>query len=382
MPIAIEPTTSHKEAGSETYEYEEPARHAEYVPATLKDMQQQVAAQTNHITVSKSSQNFPGMWHCRVIVRCPAWRLQMLNVEVAAKNENGQVEKVTSSKTTRPQFKLDLHPIFDELRANDRRIDRLLNRYTVNDVEDGLRLIPEDAIARFAGEVDDLVREREEIAARMDANYAGIVESVRQQFPEHFWQIEKRMPSPPFGGRLKIEMRINQISAMPSDVLISDDMPQEKRERILERVRLEGEQAVHDRIHAIIDGVMGTVADLALEINGQKPNPNFDATKPESDSNRRNLPGICSGTRRTGFIHEMCDCLERVMNFRQFMTPEILKQVQSAVTTVHGIRNITHLNTSQVIQTAIKSEFNKLGELMRGHSDDVIKGRSARQLMI
>jgi len=277
----------------------------------------------NGHTSSKPKLDFSNLWHARLIVRCPTWRLQMKDAEVRAQNANGEKEVVTG-KTTRPCFKLDSHKIFTTLSGNDNRANRLLKRFTVTDVEDGLRLIPETAIAEFSSEADDVIREREQIATEMDAVYPEIVESIREQFPEHFWQIKGRLPLPPFKDRLEVIVRLREITGAPTDRLISASMSPEKRQRIMDRLSDETEKMVHARVEAIVDGVMNQVADLAQEIDGTKPNPDYDPLAPIGPKNLQFLPGINSGHKKTGFLENLLDNLTRVMNFKQFLTPDII----------------------------------------------------------
>lgn len=310
-----------------------------------------------------------------VVVCEPTWRLQMLEAEVAAKDAAGETAEV-KGKVTTPCFKLDWHEAFDQLRDSNNRINRIVSKYSIIDADDSFRLISLGQKEEFLQEISDEYDRRMAVAKMLDSRFDDIKEAVKKEYPNHYYQIENRMPTPPFGPRLEMRFSLRPIAVLSPDQMDWSKLSTGTQNKLLDKMKKDAETMVTERIQSVVDGVMAPVLDLAIEINGQKPNPKFDPTKEAGPGNLKYMPGIDSGKKRGSFIEELLVVLERVKNFGQFMPASALAQVAKAVDTVKLAGNASNLNTNSVLQNAIKLEINQLSTLIKEHAESYRPGRS------
>jgi hypothetical protein len=272
-------------------------------------------------------------------------------------------------------------PVFSRIRENNGLIEKAVGAYTVVDAEDGFRLISMTRRAAFIGELTELNTQRQDLAKWLDNNWSTqVIPLIREEHPDHFDMIKDRLPLPPFGPRMEVTFRLRPVGAVgPDDIQPEEweELSPQARDAAIAKMLSEGEQMARDRAEAIINGAMEPILEAALKLQGRMANPAFNPDKPEDSKNRRFLPGIDSGSKHSGFLDSLLIPLERIMNFKQFMSPEVIKQADAAMLAVKRAGgNITRINGDRHIQDAIRDGFARLGDAVTGHITSSRRERS------
>lgn len=333
-------------------------------------------ATDNHadLTVHTRTKHPADLMLVKLIRREPTWRLQIKGAKV-------QLDGMTvQGKHTSPQFKLDVHPIFAEVAANTREIGVLLDSNTIVDPEDGFRLISAMNAEKFIANVARLNDRRVALAEEMDRRYEEILNSIFDEHPEHVSQLRGRIPTPPFRDRMELVFSLRPLAGLGPEDLDFSALSFEAQQTLVQQMQSQARQMAEARVQSLLDGVVQPVIDLAQEINGEAPNPNFDETKPEGPSNRRFKGGINSGHKREGFLDTLTSTLERVMKFGQFMDPGILASVQRASEHVQKINGAASINSNVQVQQAIAAQMRAISDTIQASASDV--RRRAREVLI
>lgn len=308
----------------------------------------------------------------RVITHAPDWAVQ----SPRGKTELILAGQTVTGKHSSGTLQFDIEPedfkIFSMLKRNRAAVDYAIGAYTVVDAEDGYRLVSMYKRTELMAKLTELNQQREGYANWLNQNWEStILPLIRHEHEKHWGYLQAKLKQygPPFNARLQIYFSLRPVGAMTPDDVTAEEWEQlspQAREAVAAKMVEEGERLARERAAAIVRGAMDPVLDLALEVQGRKPNPKYDPTKPEGTNNRQFLPGIDSGTRRGGFIERLSQTFERIMNFRTFMTPEVIAQADAALKRVQGLGgDISLLNESAEMQKALTMEITRLGNLMQ-----------------
>lgn len=311
-----------------------------------------------------------------MIISTPDWAMRPPSGTKLVANGLEVVGKHTSGSV-----KIDVHEKFVELTNNNQKLTRVRDKYTILDTGDQLRYVSAFAKEQMVEDVILLHEERRLIWEWFDAHWEDtILPRIRQEHGEHWEWMEPRLNKlyrPPFGQRLGVILRFREQAAVSPDAFDLTKVSPTARTKVTSLIAEQADAYARDQVRMIIDGAMQPILDLAKEINGEMPNPKYDPTKPTShkhsdgSKNTPYLAGINSGRKRDGFIAELMTTLDRVVNFRQFMTPEVLQQVDRAKQAVEQAGgDITKVNASTAIQSAISKEMSRLSQVMKQNIGD------------
>ncbi len=318
----------------------------------------------------------------KMVICCPVWGM---------KPPKGSRIVASGHEVTGPQTPgllvfggPDIHPMFKDLRANTERLENLRETFTIVDPDDGLRLVSDFAKEAMIEQVAAARDERMSIAAWLDNHFAtDIIPVVKEKHAAHFDYMEPKLPKAPFSDSLDVILKFRVQGTLTADQFDFNNISPGARKKVQSMIEAQAEAYAKDQARAIINGAMQPIVNLAMEVTGEMPNPKFDASKPETPSNRKFLPGIDSGTRRGGFIDRLLADLDRVLHFRQFMTPEILAQTQKAREAIERAGgDVSRINEDAAIQLAIRNELSHLGKAMRQNIKESEAGRSGRKLVV
>ena len=326
-----------------------------------------------------------GLKLVRTIIRCPDWKMKvkgakiMTNAVEEGSTEENPEAKAVKGKTTSPSFVYSVHPLFDKLAENERKIRSTISIYTIVDAEDGLRLISVHKEAEYLSKIAALRAERLTIAKSMDIMwFTDIVPAIQLHFGKDFPQMVGRLEEPPFGPKVDINVILRKSDLTNPDEINWENMDADSRKAAYDMTTGFIKKFALERATKIVEGVMQPILDLALKINGKEPNPKYDPALPEGPKNRKFMPPYLeTGRTKDGTVEQLIDPIQRMLNFSQVLPPEILAQVkaaQAAVARTHG--KGSNLNDDAEIQKAIKFEITKLSGMLTDH---IKEGPSRRE---
>lgn len=264
----------------------------------------------------------------KLTVRAPAGRIQLNNFKLEATDStNKEFIEVAKGQTTSPKWKIDQHELWGKLKANWTELTHLRNRYTVSDAIEGQYLLSMMKAGEFLNEMLKLRNERHELAEQMAAVWESeVVPAMKSKIgDEHFeLHVRPKLPSPlSLIDRFDVDYCLYPLSPLTGDDLDLSQLAPRDAKQLIGEVNDRAKTMIMDRFSSIADTVMGEVLALCEEIGEG---------------------GLETGKRKSGALNEIITILERVQNFEEFASPEVLKKAEVALKAVSGI-TITHINT-------------------------------------
>jgi len=328
----------------------QPPAHAIHLPAFAKD----------------GSRLAKDMLLARLVVRCPDFACKIQGGTVSAAGHE------IKGKHSIGRYRYDVGAeIFADLTTNKTRIDAVLHQFSVVDAEDGFRMVPMEKREDLLKALEPLIQKRMGYGQWLDEHwFSTIVPAIQAEHPDHFEYILQRAVTPPFEPRLEVVLSMRPLGVLGPNDFDWDKLTPKERERCIQRMRQQADDLARERVQKIFDGLLNPIADLAVEINGQKPNPKFNPDQPEGPKNRKFLPGIGDDGKKATVLDRMFRELDRLLNFKSFLTPELVNQVEQARTNVSQAGgSLDRVKASATIKQAILASFNSVAATMRQQSE-------------
>jgi hypothetical protein len=268
-------------------------------------------------------------------------------------------------KVTRPCWVIDDYHLFKAIDKNGRAVESTVNRYTAGDFRKGDHLVSMSAIGKLLSELTKLRDERKAIVAHLasDEGWNAFKAWIAKKFPNHFEQIYKKLPlQQTLQSRFDVEWTFRPLTPLNAEDLDLNNLTHEDKMRVIEQSNKMLQDITKQQVGNLMNTVFGEVLGLCEQINDGS---------------------LESGKRKSGALTEILDLLDRINNFKEFATPDILKNVEKAKGVVQKV-SITQLNTESSVQESIKLAMNTLGQSLKtlGELNTPGTGKASRSIRL
>src|ERR1035437_3652101 len=291
------------------------------------------------------------MWAVDFCVKRPTGRIGVVNSDVAARNDVGEQEKIDSKKITKPSFKIDQdsdHPAWKLIDLNARKFDSILTRYSVNDARRGFHIVPQCKVGEMVAEMSAARKERLELAVEFRDTWSILIENLRKKFNGHFHLLFPKLPNPEsLLEKFDVTWIITPMTPIDPAHFNLQNVNEADRAKLLEESTNMTKSLIAQQAKGIYDQVFGSVLAQCDEI----ANGSFE-----------------SGTRKFGSIKELVDIIDRLRNFGELGTPEVLAHATATRQPLAGITDISDMNTNSgqnQVTAAIKAASKPLATAIK-----------------
>ena len=301
-----------------------------------------------------------GLCLIRAVVRSPSYRIQMRKGEVQAMTES-QILVGVDDKVTRPCWKWDQHEIFKTLEENGREVEAVLDRYSVPDASRSERMVAVLKAPELILKIQEVRERRMCLVNDLMENlwFTEVLPQLRTHFGELFYQIKGLLPKPEsFTERYEIETVVRALTPLtPDDMDLSMLSEADQRKLVFSQQDTIAKMYA-DRFGTLFEKLFGEVVEICESICHGPVGP---------DGQRTGKSAIETGKRKSGALIEIMDVLDRVKNFQQFASPEVLTMVNNVQDLIHKT-DIQALNANKgvnEITAALKSAMQPLGRAVK-----------------
>jgi hypothetical protein len=306
-----------------------------------------------------------------VVVRRPSGAVKIPGVKVMAITESGASEEV--KKTTTPGFIIDEkgdHPLWGAIDDNQREIEAVLEKYSINDARRGFHLVPMSKTGNLLAELRARRQERLELVSQLKCPEAwnALLANLRQKYPDHFHLLMPRMPNPDLLlEKFDVTWSLNPLTPINPAHLRFDELNAVDKQAIIDESNRMAQDLVKTRAQAIYDLIFGEFLQKCDDI----VQGSFE-----------------SGNRKFSDIEVLIFQLERLKNFSEFGTPamaqhaentlEVLRQVDGR----EDIGKFNHNKGKNQITAALKAAIKPLHEEIQAMYEATTpgSGRARRSL--
>ena len=333
-----------------------------------------------------------GLCLAHVLVKSPSYRIKMVKSEVTAATENGEARQVAKDKMTGNRWVWNRHRLFDQMLENGRKVTLLLDRYSVSEgkpsaEEDegnrrggggGYRIMPMDAVARFHVGLLELIAERNAIIDRMKENWwTEVLPGISEFFGEHFYQIRPSLPSGPedLEWRFRVRALYWPLTPLNPSKLSMAGLTADQQQKFILSQEEELKGMFKDRFAAMFDTIFLSVYDVCQDILHGEKDPQTGLRSGQSP--------IESGRRKEGALEPILAVLDRVKNFSQFASPEVLEAVDNARGLIGAVthRDLNLNGGKNLTTTAIKAALEPLGNAVK-RLWEAKRGQAVRKIAV
>jgi len=305
-----------------------------------------------------------------ITVRCWTGRKQIKKVEMSAPDENGQQREINNKMVTAPAAKLEWHPIFKALHKNENDIRLKIWQFAVpSNGKDGVYLVPVSQWGNLMQEINLLASQRDEIARRLHGVwYSEYIPGVRDRLPDHFYQFEQFLSR--MGGDLDRQTnnwRPNVSKFVPRFGVIWDPpdfitpftpdprsmtgLSPSDRDELINQTAARYREIVTETATTITTSVLGEIADLCeVYLHAHKDGKTGEMLRAKLDEDK---------DRKTTFLTNITDILDRAARFKDFTTAEIAELIENTRAAVGGI-SITDFNSNPHVRNALRNALSPL----------------------
>lgn len=284
------------------------------------------------------------MWVVQVTIKRPGGSYKIKGAEVRA--ENMRVEK-----TTRPGFIVDEpsdHPAWFEIDELGRQIEAAVTRYSINDRRrKGFHLVPASKTGKLYQELRDLRVQRLTKVEGLRDDYNTWVSNLRSKYPNHFHLLEPLLPAPhQLMEKFDVMFSAEELTPVTGEKLKFENIDEAEKQDLVAQVNRVAEQQVKALAKAVYDDVFGAMLKECDDIA---------------------KGALQTGLRKMGGITELVDMLERLKNFGEFATRDVLARTDVALEQLKSIGSIDQLNEKKgknELAQAITASFKPLGEAL------------------
>lgn len=320
--------------------------------------------ETDIETPRMSTQIPANMMGVDVTIKRPSGRIQMKNAEVTATDDQGHAEQVEvgKGKVTKPCFIIDTprdHQFWADVDETSREVDRVLRRFSANDVRRGFHLVPMFKTGQMLSAMRIVRQKRLDIVTDFTTNHWDEwISNLKSKFNGHFYLVEPKIPArESMRLRFDLSWTFNPLTPISAETLTFEELNDTDRRAIIDESNRMAQELVSQRANSIYEQVFGEVLAACHSVSAGA----FE-----------------SGKRRFGAITELIDMLDRLRNFKDICSnPEILKHASNASQLLATINDISMINAHEGqnrVTEAIKVAFAPLGESIKKMLDEVIPG--------
>ena len=309
------------------------------------------------------------IWGVAVTVQRPSGRYQVKGATVEARSQGGSTEKL--GNVTKPCFIIDTeddHELWGKLDKNEGAIKNILARFSANDPRKGLHLVPGSQVSRMLLHLREARHERLDLAQRLAAVWhTELIPHLQTKYNGHFYLLAPVLPhSDSLIERFDTQWFLTPLTVTSASALTFDGLSTEDKEGIIQESDNMARNLVKQRAQFIYEQVFGEVVTQCDEIAAG---------------------AMESGKRKGGCITELVTLLDRLRNFSEFATPEVLAKAEEAMRVMSTVTDIAAINRNDGdnhVVRAVKAAFAPLGASINAMLQDVLpeRGRSQRKVIL
>ena len=304
-----------------------------------------------------------GMCGVDVEIRRPGGSIRIPGVTVLAATPAGESQPIT--KTTTPGFIIDHrqdHEFWYLVDENQRAIETILRRYAISDAKRGFHLVPMGASGNMLSAISLAKKDRQKLVEHFcsPAQQNLWRQNLQEKYPNHFHLLEGKLPEVGhLQEKFNVTWDLRPFTPLCANGLNFKDINRRDKQQIIDESNRMAQELISQRAGAVYSMVFGSLLEQCEAIAHG---------------------ALETGTRRFGGIEELVLQLERLKNFSDFATPEMVQHAENTLAALGQIKersDIVKLNENKgqnQLVSAIKAAMRPLGASIRQMYDSAAVG--------
>lgn len=265
-----------------------------------------------------------------------------------SKNDEGEFVVVNKKAATAAKWRISQHPLWKQLSQNKAAMINLRALYTVPDVSNGCYLIPKLKVAHFTMEMTKLEDERKELANEMMQKWESeVIPAMESAIGPGLFSLHVRgrlFKKHTIPERFAVSYDFMPLSPLSGDDIDFSDLTTHDAAKYSDMITEKAKAAVLDRFRLVADCILDETLTLCEEIGSGS---------------------LETGKKKGGSITQILDILERVQNFHEFASEEVLDRVKLAHYAMQGVSIKQMNNPKSRTRDDIKAVFAPLADAIR-----------------
>jgi hypothetical protein len=301
----------------------------------------------------------------QVSVREPTGESKIRDARVLTKDKAGQEIEVAKGKTTPPRHRWRIHPLWKEFEMNSRNLYGTLAIFSSSSPTEGMRQVPGVNLVKLDMALKKHIAERKALVDVYIDQLPTIQEQIRKEFPDHYEDIFKRLPSTTEAhDRFRVETYIWPLTPYSGEQLAKnidafEHLNEQDKLAFVASTNEQVQKLAGEQAQFIIDDVIGEMIEQCKKV--------------ESGA-------LTTNHARSGTLAPYMQAVERMLNFGQLVTPEAKQHLLSVKEKLAGLSH-QDINGKPIIQESLRKAFEPLGkslEAIKSAHESAMKHGSGR----